>query len=379
MLTRIRFMLILLVLVFPIILTTTDCGKREPDVIKVGAILPLTGDLAFLGEPGKNALTIAQEQINQRNGIKGMKLEISFYDSKADPKTGLTEFNRALSVDKIDKFITTLTGVSLAIKPVAQTSKALQMIIAIFPNIVEGSDHAMRVCYNAQQEAQMILDLVQNSGLKTVGILKSRDAATENEVNEILIPQLKAKGVNPLVESFDVGQKDFKSLAVNVSRWKVSDIVLLGYGSDFLGILKDLNSLGVLKRVRIIGGIGFLEIPKETPKELLGKVIFVTPRFNALQTDTGFVETPFVSEYRKRFSSSYVPYDAGYTYDSIMLLAEVMNTAEDLTPETIRSKMIQKGTFQGITGPIKILPNGDTEVDVTWATFQNGIIRLATQ
>jgi len=79
-------------------------NEKKAEVIKIGAILPLTGNLSFLGTPGKNAIELFRKQ------NKTSKIEIKLYDSKAEPKTGLTVYRKAYDIDKTNFFITTLTG-----------------------------------------------------------------------------------------------------------------------------------------------------------------------------------------------------------------------------------------------------------------------------
>ena len=79
-------------------LTFSACtNDKEPQVIKIGAILPLTGPIAFFGEYEKNAINIACSEINDRGGIKGKKVEVIYEDSQNDPKKAVNAFNKLIS------------------------------------------------------------------------------------------------------------------------------------------------------------------------------------------------------------------------------------------------------------------------------------------
>ena len=153
-------------LAFALFLGTITTSTAE-EVYKIGAILPLTGNLAFLGEPGKNALTMGQEELRR----KGINIDIKFYDSKADPKEGISAFYKAIDIDKVKFVLTTLTGVSLAVKPIANEKKIFQGIIAIYPAITKGSNYAMRFCYNAELEAKVILNYVEQKNMRKLFII----------------------------------------------------------------------------------------------------------------------------------------------------------------------------------------------------------------
>ena len=59
------------------------------DTIKVGVVLPLTGDQAKFGEIEKQSFDLALEEINAAGGIKGKKLEFLIEDD-----TGRQEVDR---------------------------------------------------------------------------------------------------------------------------------------------------------------------------------------------------------------------------------------------------------------------------------------------
>src|SRR5574341_2477928 len=68
----------------------TEAATEAPaaQVIKVGAMYPLTGDLAKLGEENKDGLQLAIDEINAAGGIKSMggaKIELVWADSQGKP------------------------------------------------------------------------------------------------------------------------------------------------------------------------------------------------------------------------------------------------------------------------------------------------------
>ena len=56
------------------------------DTIKVGIVLPLTGDQAKFGEIEKLSFDLALEEINATGGVKGKKLEFLIEDDTGRPE-----------------------------------------------------------------------------------------------------------------------------------------------------------------------------------------------------------------------------------------------------------------------------------------------------
>ena len=63
-------------------------GASAADTVKVGIVLPLTGDQAKFGEIEKNSFDMALEEINAAGGINGKKLELVMEDDTGRPEVG---------------------------------------------------------------------------------------------------------------------------------------------------------------------------------------------------------------------------------------------------------------------------------------------------
>src|SRR5690606_38342396 len=81
-----------------------DNSSEKVDVVKIGAILPLTGSAASIGEMSKRAMELAVEEINENGGIEslgGAKLELVFGDSEGKPQVGVSETERLITKENV--------------------------------------------------------------------------------------------------------------------------------------------------------------------------------------------------------------------------------------------------------------------------------------
>jgi ABC-type branched-subunit amino acid transport system substrate-binding protein len=74
------------IVLFLIALLCISCGKKEDNVIKIGVILPLTGDRGAYGNSSKNGITLAINEINNQN--TKYKLYPIFEDCRSQAKDG---------------------------------------------------------------------------------------------------------------------------------------------------------------------------------------------------------------------------------------------------------------------------------------------------
>ena len=71
------------------------------DTIKFGAIYPLTGSAASIGQNIVNAINMAVDEINANGGVDGKKLEVLWGDSEGDPSVGMSEAERLITVENV--------------------------------------------------------------------------------------------------------------------------------------------------------------------------------------------------------------------------------------------------------------------------------------
>lgn len=79
--------------------TTTGCGnapssaKDPTGPIRVGQIVSLTGNYSPLGSENKKSVELAVEQINNKGGVLGRKIELVVKDDKSQPDQSVLAFN----------------------------------------------------------------------------------------------------------------------------------------------------------------------------------------------------------------------------------------------------------------------------------------------
>lgn len=91
---------IIFVIVLGIVLGIAIIFTRvTQEVHEIGAIIPLTGDYANLGQSCRKGIDLAIKQINEESSIHGRKkLKVIYEDSKGKPADAVTAVNKLISV-----------------------------------------------------------------------------------------------------------------------------------------------------------------------------------------------------------------------------------------------------------------------------------------
>lgn len=67
----------------------TALATRAADPFVINAIVPLTGNLAFIGQTEQQSLKAVEGWVNRTGGIRGRQLQFAFADDASDVKTDL--------------------------------------------------------------------------------------------------------------------------------------------------------------------------------------------------------------------------------------------------------------------------------------------------
>lgn len=77
-------------------------GASAPaDGLKIGALLPTTGDLQSIGQPMSEILPLAVETINACGGVNGKPVSLILADDQTDPTVGVEGITKLVEVDKV--------------------------------------------------------------------------------------------------------------------------------------------------------------------------------------------------------------------------------------------------------------------------------------
>lgn len=80
----------------PFVFLLEGCGPKEK-VVRVAVALPLTGDIAALGQGIERAVVLALEEAARDRRFAGFKVEMEAFDDRSDPKEAVNVANRIVS------------------------------------------------------------------------------------------------------------------------------------------------------------------------------------------------------------------------------------------------------------------------------------------
>ena len=343
---------------------TDENKESEQQAIKVGVILPLTGRLATMGEVERNAMLLAAQDAN----INGQRIELIFEDGKGVAKDAAAAANKLLDIDGADLLITSTTGASMAAQPIATAKKRNLIAYCMDAEIAMASDYTMRYYIGINEEAAAITRHFANlTTKKKVGVFYAKVSALEKVVSDTYIPQLEASGHQVVFrESYDLPETDFRNLILKLKASGADQLILMGYGFEYPGIFKEIEGNGLLGKLQILGGWGFLYTP--LTKEQVEGVLVSGPEYVFRNQD---LANAFQAKYEKAYGVK-PNFDAAFAYTLITALSERMTKENVERPlKQILSALPEQ---QGVVGNYTISETGNMIVQTALGIYKDGVL-----
>jgi branched-chain amino acid transport system substrate-binding protein len=131
--------------------------------VKVGVLLPLTGNTAWAGKTNRIAAAIAAEEVNAQDLAGGYKIELVFGDSQCEPRPAHDQAQRLISQEKVQLLIGEwCSSASVAVAQVANDEKVPLLVNISTADQIAGDSgpyafqSSMQNRYSQQREAALL-------------------------------------------------------------------------------------------------------------------------------------------------------------------------------------------------------------------------------
>jgi ABC-type branched-subunit amino acid transport system substrate-binding protein len=226
--------------------------------IKVGAMIPLTGSGATVGESGQIAVELAVRNINAAGGIGGRPIQLVIADYQTDATAGVSEAKRLVHQEKVELVIgPTYSQVTLAVLPILNEARIPSVNVSGSERLTpEVGPYAFSMLANAEAQSKLMIDhAVRALRMQSAAILTDTGAQAKTAVEamraELAARKLKLAGA----QEYQYRQTDMTPQLLTLRRAS-PDVLLLftSNGEDTGNMVKSANELGW--DIKVVGSFG---------------------------------------------------------------------------------------------------------------------------
>lgn len=328
-------------------------AAENNEAVRVGAVLPLTGNLAFLGDDYQNSLQLATEEINANGGINGKKIELFFEDGRGEPRESLSAARSLRDAKGVTVIVTAFRGPSLAIASgmetddvivIANTATSKRQSIGkknFFPIGAEMVTAGETIGYHIEQNklCQNIALLSENTDAGKDKILGVKRAFSGNVTNE---------------EYADPNEADYRTILAKI-KTNVPDCIFFELrNKNTPTFLKQMNELGIKARLFANSYAATEETINSSPSNIQGMIVS-TNRFSPNSTAQA---SHYIIAYRERFGQEPTEFGAAI-YDAVYIIKEAGENCTDAAPSCMAKNIRLLRHRQGVLGNETISASGD--------------------
>jgi branched-chain amino acid transport system substrate-binding protein len=330
-------------------------GASPAAAVKVGIVLPLTGDQAKFGEIEKRSFEMAVDEINKQGGIKGENIELIVEDDTGQPAVGRAVAEKLISKDKV----VMLSGgysssVTYAVAGVAQQNRVPFLVATGADDKIttSGWDYIFRLNPPVSEYAgaieslltevikpQTAVILYENSAFGTAGA-KSFEGTCTKLGYKVLLKQ-----------GYEKGGIDFKPALINVRKLNPDIVYMVSYIMDASLLMKQAKELKLTPKMFIGGAAGFT-MPEFMKNAGVAseKVISATLWYQSLNY-------PGAMQYFKNYKARYkddTEYHGAEAYAAAQIIADALIRAKSFNPDDIKQALSETYAMT-VFGPVKFI------------------------
>ena len=254
---------------------TDPMADAGDDVVKIGFVQPLTGDVASIGQDMKTAVELFLEE-NPEWG--GKRVEVVFEDGQCSGQQAASAAQKLINVDQVSIILGGgCSGETLGIAPITEKNKVLLYTsLSTSPEVSGVGKYTFRGAPSDDLSSTIMTDLLKEQYTKVALITQNNDYS--QAYRKALQEKLPAAGMEIVVdEAFNSGATDFKSILQKVKDSEAEALLNIPGEITPAGFInKQARELGIELPVYggdVLSGEEFFEVAKDAAE---GATIVIT-------------------------------------------------------------------------------------------------------
>ncbi len=333
----------LLVIVFLLILCTLT--NAESSKVRIGVILPMTGNAADYGNTFWSGCRAALPKLGDQAGI-----ELILEDSKADPKFAINAAQKLINYDRVKIIMGGISPVMLAITPIAEQNQIVVINpVANSPKLRGLSKYLFNTTPLSNEEAEFLASIAYKTyNKRKVAILyiNNESGLGFRDYFSNTFKELGGKVV--FEEAISLGETNFKTIILKIKKANPDIVFLATYYKESALIMRQSKELDYDPFWLTYSAVETPEFLKLASGSADG-IIYSYSGFNRSSKNV----QEFTTIYKKLYGKEPDIW-SGQFYEAVILLNKAIkkvHSKKHFGAELVN--VLSKGQFNGLSGRIK--------------------------
>lgn len=353
------FILISVLMVASLLLASCGTAAPKEDVIKVGVIAELTGDIPAVGASCKNAAELAVKEVNDAGGLevggKKYKIELFIEDNAGKADQSASAASKLITQQNVVAIVgPNASRYAIPASEIAESSKVVLISpwstnprTTLVGDTNESKNYVFRAAFIDPFQGRVVAKFaLDNLGAKTAAVLFDVASDYNKGIAEFFKATFEENGGTVVAyETYTTGDKDFSAQLTKIKDTNPDVVFLPNYYSEVPLQIQQAHRLGITAPFLGSDSWGSSELLSLCGTDCEGYYFSTHYAADAATP----VATKFIESYKATYGTT--PDDvAALTYDSFGLLWNALQTAGAVDRESVRTGMSKITNYEGVTG-----------------------------
>jgi branched-chain amino acid transport system substrate-binding protein len=343
--------------------------------IRIGAYLPMTGNVAAFGQMAWSGITVAHEMVPT---VLGKPVELKLVDTKSDKVESVNAVSRLIEKDKVVAIIgEMISGDTIAGSDYAER-RHIPMVspTATNPIVTQGKKYIFRVCFIDPDQGKVAARLAREK-------LKAKTAALIYDISQdycvglakFFKEEFVKEGGKIVAETmFKSGDRDFTPQLSRIQATKPDIIYAPIYYTECALIARQAREMGLTAPILAGDGVQTPDLIALGKKAVEG--VYFTAHFHRAMIHTKLGKE-FLARFEKETRKQLDAFSA-MGADAYLIIIDAIKRAGSPDPSKIRDALATTKDFSGITGKITLKKDGNAIKAMVVNQVKNGKFEYVT-
>lgn len=337
--------------------------------ITIGAVLPLTGASASIGEDQRRGIELATERVNAAGGVLGRKLRVIIEDSGGRAPTALDGAKKLVTVDKVPVVLGEYSsGITIPTAQYVTKEGASHLNIgSSSPRVRDIGAGSFSIIGLDNVSAKFAATDVFEQKFRKAAFIAPNNAYGQGVAEEFK-KNFEAMGGQVVTSIlYTAGQSTYRRELQQIERSAPDVYVYSAYGQEAAIMNREAFDLGLNKTqwYAVYQTMCTTDTPAQIANGQIGMEV------SAIGPNGRSYEESYMKKYNEKLKSAY----GSYAYDGVMLAAAAIRQAGGSDNAKVRAALAEVGRkFEGVTGEISFDQDRQRAVQPYLRTrYQNGV------
>lgn len=318
------------------------------DTINLGAVIPLTGASATIGEDQRRGIELAVEKINANGGVLGKKINVIVEDSGGTAASALDAARKLTSANKVPVVIGEYSsGVTIPLGQFLQQQGLVHMNVgSSSPDVAKIGSLSFSTIGLDTIASKFTAEYLHRNGYRKAALIAPNNAYGSGVADtfKAAFEGLGGQVTNTVL--YTEGQTDYRAELQRLRGGSPDVIVYSAYGQESKVLTSQAFELGLSKAAPWFAIYLSMCTADADPRAVEGQLGMDV---NYIGPDGKSYEDAYKAKYNQAFATTF----SGYAYDAVMMAAAAIEKAQSTEPQQIAAALKEIGkNYSGVTGQI---------------------------